>query len=208
VITISSKSTPLFDEMIKNPRLNTSFKTRLLLQFLIKTSQKYLTFLKDIEHIKNQIEARALKSISNHEIMELMKLQKSLVYFTTSLRANELMLDRIRQGKVITLYDDDSSLMDDVIIEIKQAREMADIHERILSNTMDNYGSIIANNLNDIMKVLTSVTLLLSIPMIIFGFYGMNVQGLWFPESPYFAIGLSLIFVVLIAVFFIRRRML
>lgn len=208
VVTITAHPTGLFNEMEKHPRLNTGFKTRMLLQFFGKTAQKYLTNLKEIEHIKNLIEARAVKSISNKEIMELMKLQKSLVYFTTSLRADESLLDRIRQGKIIPLYEEDNAIMDDVLIEIKQAKETADIHERILGNTMDNYGSIIANNMNDIMKVLTSFTLLLSIPMIIFGFYGMNVQGLWFPETPYVAIGISLVFTILTAVLFIRRRML
>ena len=140
--------------------------------------------------------------------MELMKVQKSLIYLTTSLKANESTLDRIRQGKVVPLYDEDSGLMDDVLIEFRQAREMADIHERILTNTMDNYGSIIANNMNDIVKVLTVITLIFSIPMITFGLYGMNVQGLWFAESPYFAIGMTLAIMALLTIYFYRKKML
>ena len=128
-----------------------------------------MLFLKEMDRITNAIENRAVKSISNKEIMELMKVQKSLIYLSTSIKANENTLERIRLGKVVPLYEDDAGLMDDVLIEFRQAHEMVDIHERILTNTMDNYGSIIANNLNDIMKILTSLTLLLSIPMIIFG---------------------------------------
>ncbi len=98
--------------------------------------------------------------------------------------------------------------MDDVIIEFKQAREMADIHERILSNTMDNYGSIIANNMNDIVKVLTTLTLIMSIPMITFGLYGMNVGGLWFDGSPYFAIAITAVLMAITWYIFYRKRML
>ena len=118
------------------------------------------------------------------------------------------MLERIKLGNVLKIANGDMSFAEDILIEIRQAREMADIHERLLTNTMDNYGSIISNNLNDIMKVLTSITLVFSIPMIIFGLYGMNVDGLWFAGSPYFAIGITVLLMIAMAVWFIRKKML
>lgn len=208
LVSISAHENTLFQDIEKNTHITTAFKTRFILQFLQKTAMKYMAFLKEMDRITSAIETRAVRSISNKEIMELMKVQKSLIYLTTSLKANESTLDRIRQGKVVPLYDEDSGLMDDVLIEFRQAREMADIHERILTNTMDNYGSIIANNMNDIVKVLTVITLIFSIPMITFGLYGMNVQGLWFAESPYFAIGMTLAIMALLTIYFYRKKML
>lgn len=208
IVSVCAKDNTLFHDLEKVPTLNTANKHRTLLQFLEKSALKYLAFIKEIARKIDAIEERAFKSISNQEIKELMKLQKSLVILTTSLKTSETILERIKTNKLLKLTDDDAALMDDVLIEYRQAREMAEIHERILSNTMDNYGSIIANNLNDIMKILTSLTLLLSIPMIIFGLYGMNVGSLWFAQNPYFAIVVSVLLMLLTAVYFIRRRML
>jgi len=208
LVSVALHENLLFDEIEKIPNLTTANKGKAILQFLGRLATKYMLALKEIDQTISAIEKRALKSISNSEILELMNVQKSLVYITTSLKANELTLDRILHGRVLTISLEDANLVEDVLIEIRQAREMADIHERILGNTMDNYGSIIANNLNDIMKVLTSFTLLLSIPMIIFGFYGMNVGGLWFDELPYFAIGLSAVIMIILAILFVRKKLL
>lgn len=208
LISLCTRENSLFTDLEKMPHVTTAYKTRFVLQFLGKTANKYMLFLKEMDRITAAIEERAVKSISNKEVMELMKIQKSLVFLTTSLRANEMTLERIRQGKVLPLYEEDANLMDDVIIEFKQAREMADIHERILSNTMDNYGSIIANNMNDIVKVLTTLTLIMSIPMITFGLYGMNVGGLWFDNSPYFALGVTFLLMAGAWFVFYRKKML
>lgn len=208
LISISAHENSLFDDLEKNAHITTAFKTRFILQFLQKTALKFMLFLKEMDRMTSAIESRAIKSISNKEIMELMKVQKSLIYLSTSIKANENTLERIRLGKVVPLYEDDAGLMDDVLIEFRQAHEMVDIHERILTNTMDNYGSIIANNMNDIVKVLTIITLIFSIPMITFGLYGMNVQGLWFANSPYFAIGITIGIMLLLTIYFYRKKML
>ena len=117
----------------------------------------------------------------------MLSLEKSLVYFSTSLKSAEVTLNKIMHGKLITLYEEDEDLMEDVMIEVHQAQEMCAIYSDILSGTMDAYASVISNNLNIVMKVLTVITIVMAIPNIIFGFYGMNVNGLpgvqwwWFP---------------------------
>ena len=126
----------------------------------------------------------------------MMEIEKSLVYFSTSLKANEVTLQKIFRGRLLKLYDEDKDLLEDVLIEVKQAIEMCTIYRDILSGTMDAYASIISNNLNIVMKVLTSITILMAIPTMISGFYGMNVEGLpvpvfWFPSAV--SIGLVLI---------------
>ena len=106
-----------------------------------------------------------------------------MVYFSTSLKSNEVTLEKILRGRIIKLYEEDEDLLEDVIIEVKQAIEMCNLYSNILSNTMDALSSIISNNLNIVMKVLTSIPIVMAIPNIIFGLYGMNVQGL---PLPYF----------------------
>ncbi|MEG1579221.1 MAG: magnesium transporter CorA family protein, partial [Oscillospiraceae bacterium] len=124
----------------------------------------------------------------NKELIQLLDLEKSLVYFSTSLKANEVTLEKILRGRIVTLYEEDHDLLEDVLIEVRQAIEMANIYSSIISGMMDAFASVISNNLNVIMKVLTSITILLTIPNIIFSFYGMNIRGglpldqfFWFP---------------------------
>ena len=107
-----------------------------------------------------------------------MDIEKSLVYFSSSLKADEVTLEKIMRGRYIKLYDEDQDLLEDVLIEIKQAIEMSSIYLNILSGTMDAFASVISNNLNIVMKVLASITLIISIPTVISGLYGMNVQNL------------------------------
>ena len=111
-----------------------------------------------------------------------MGLQKSLVYFSTALKSNEITFEKINRGRIIRLYEEDQDLLDDLLIEIKQAIEMCNIYSGILSGTMSAVASIISNNLNIVMKVLTSITIVLAIPTMISSFYGMNVTGLPVPQ--------------------------
>ena len=116
----------------------------------------------------------------------MLGLEKSLVYFSTSLKTDEVTLNKISRGRLIKLYEEDQDLLEDVLIEIHQAIEMCNIYSNILSGTMDAFASVISNNLNIVMKVLTVITIVMAIPNIIFSFYGMNVSGLpipqwWFP---------------------------
>ena len=108
--------------------------------------------------------------------------KNSLVYFSTSLKSNEVTLEKILRGRIIKLYDEDEELLEDVIIEVKQAIEMCSIYANVLSNTMDAFASIISNNLNIVMKVLTALTIVMALPNMVFGLYGMNVDGLPYPH--------------------------
>ena len=145
--------------------------------------------------------------MKNKELIKLLNLEKSLVYITTSLRSNELVMEKTLKGRVIKLYEDDEDILDDAIIENKQAIEMSKIYSDILNGTMDAYASIISNNLNSVMKFLTSVTIVLSLPTMIASFWGMNVE-LPFSKSPYGFIIIMVISVIiaLITSWWLKRR--
>jgi magnesium transporter len=121
-------------------------------------------------------------SMRNEELFQLLDLEKSLVFFSTSLKANQSVLEKLQRGRIIKLYEDDVELLEDVLIEVQQALEMSNIYASILGGTMEAYGSIISNNLNIVMKILTSLTILLSVPTLIASIYGMNVEGLPLPN--------------------------
>lgn len=112
----------------------------------------------------------------------MLDLEKSLVYFSTSLKSNQLVIEKLQRGRIIEIFEEDQELIDDVMIEMDQAIEMSNIYSNILSGTMDAFASLISNNLNIVMKVLTAITILMSIPTMISSFYGMNVTGLPFAE--------------------------
>lgn len=166
--------------------LNTELKTRFLLLLLLKISQRFLVYLRQIDRISSHTEKSLHQSMKNKELIQMLGLEKSLVYFSTSLKTDEVTLNKIMRGKLIKLYEDDQDLLEDVLIEIHQAVEMCNIYSNILSGTMDAFASVISNNLNIVMKTLTVITIVMAIPNIIFSFYGMNVDGLpipiwWFP---------------------------
>ena len=181
---------------------HTFMKTRFILQILYKNATQYLQYLRIIDKKSEVIESKLHQSQKNEELIELLELQKSLVYFTTSLRSNEVVLERLLKIDKIKKYPEDTDLLEDVIIENKQAMEMTSIYNGILSGTMDTFASVISNNLNIVMKFLATVTIVMSIPTMVASFYGMNVlpKGMPFADSPYgfwivlgFAVALSLI---------------
>ena len=156
--------------------VDTRYRTRFLLQALLHISQLYLVYLRRIDRISSHTEARLHASVRNEELIQMLNLEKSLVYFSTSLKADEVTLNKIAQGRIIPLYEDDQDLLEDVLVEVHQAIEMANIYSGTLSGTMDAFASIISNNLNIVMKVLSVITIVMAIPNIVFGFYGMNVE--------------------------------
>jgi len=164
------------DGLVKG--VQTQLRTRFILNILLQVAKRYLQYLKQIDKIYNYMERQLYKSQRNKELIQLLDLEKSLVYFNTSLKANEVTLEKILRGRIVTLYEEDQDLLEDVLIEVRQAIEMANIYSSIISGMMDAFASVISNNLNVIMKVLTSITILLTIPNIVFSFYGMNVAGL------------------------------
>ena len=206
VFTISLKENVVLSEIssgiIKN--VQTNLKTRFILHILLRIASKYLQYLKQIDKISHFTERQLHKSMKNKELIQLMDLGKSLVYFSTSLKANEVTLEKILRGRVIKLYEEDQDLLEDVLIEVKQAIEMAGIYSSILSGMMDAVGSVINNNMNNVMKKLTIFTILMAIPTIVFSYFGMNVK-LPLENYPWFPFALS-IFVTIIVAFILTKK--
>lgn len=180
VITISLYENLSIEDMAKGRvrGMNTELKTRFLLLLLLRISQRFLIYLRQIDRISSRTEHLLHQSMRNKELIQMLGLEKSLVYFSTSLKTDEVTLNKISRGRMIKLYEEDEDLLEDVLIEIHQAIEMCNIYSNILSGTMDAFASVISNNLNIVMKVLTVITIVMAIPNIVFSFYGMNVKGL------------------------------
>lgn len=198
VFTISLKSTRIVSEAMNGSirNLATQMKTRFVLQLLLRIITLFLLYLKQIDKISSSAEQELHNAMQNKLIMQLLELQKSLVYFSTSLKANDVTIEKINRGRVLKLYDEDEDLLDDVLIEIKQAIEMSNIYSTILSSMMDAFASVISNNLNIVMWRLTVITILMAIPTIVYSFYGMNTTGLPFANTLFptvFSIVLTLI---------------
>lgn len=158
-------------------------KTRFLLQILYLNSSYYLNDLKRINKEAENTVLDLQKSMKNKELIKLLNLENSLVYITTSLKANELVMEKASRGKVLKAYEEDDEILEDAIIENRQAMEMGKIYSDILSGTMDAYASIISNNLNVVMKLLASITIVLSVPTLVASIWGMNVP-LPFANNP------------------------
>ena len=208
IITVCLKESSIVkdfqDGLVKNAE--TQKRTRFILYMLLQVAKRFLQYLKQIDKIYNYMERHLYKSQRNKELIQLLDLEKSLVYFNTSLKANEVTLEKILRGRIITLYEEDHDLLEDVLIEVRQAIEMANIYSSIISGMMDAFASVISNNLNVTMKVLSSITILLAIPNIIFGFYGMNITtGL--PLDHFWWIPLAMVgVIVLIAAILLKRK--
>ena len=174
-ITVSLMENQVIRRMnpMKNKSVATYKKSRLVLQCLYVNSEIYLNLLKKINRETEIAEKELRQTRKNKSLLRLLSLEKSLVYFTTS---NEVVMERMNRGKVIKLYEEDEDLLEDVLIENKQAMEMSKIYSDILSGVMDAYSSIISNNLNGVMKILTAITIIISVPTMISSFWGMNVK--------------------------------
>ena len=183
-ITVCSRKIKVIEdfEKLKTKNFATYKKSRFILQIMFSNSSYFLNYLKRINKETEATEATLKDSLKNKEILTMLSLEKSLVYFSTSLKSNEVVMERTMKGKILKLYDEDEDLLEDAIIENKQAIEMGKIYSDILSGTMDTYASLISNNLNTVMKFLTSVTIVIAVPTMISSFWGMNV-GLPFGHS-------------------------
>ncbi|MEJ5223345.1 MAG: magnesium transporter CorA family protein [Anaerolineales bacterium] len=172
--------------------LKTGKRYRFVLYALLETATRYLAVLREVNRAIDAVEDRLQKSTRNEELLTLLKYQKSLVYFTTALRSNEVMMERLQRMQMFGQYDEDQELLEDVLTENQQAIQTVNITTEILSSMMDAFASIISNNLNVVMKALAALTIVLNVPVIIASFYGMNVD-LPFHEQPWaFMLVLSL----------------
>ncbi len=211
ILTICARENLVAEKFIRTMRVNDfscDNRKRIILSIFQKTALLYLNYLKEISRKTSEIEEQLHESMRNEELIRLLSLEKSLIYFTTSLRSNELMMERLQKTKILHFTPEDDDILQDAIIDNKQAIETANIYSNILSGMMDAFASIISNNLNIVMKFLTSITIILMLPTLVASVYGMNIK-LPFQDSPHaFAItmGVSLVLTVIGVWIFIKRN--
>ncbi|MEJ5199242.1 MAG: magnesium transporter CorA family protein [Anaerolineae bacterium] len=186
LVTISKRDNEILRELAQGRvrDLSTAKRNRFILRLLLYTATKYLSYLREINRTVEALEDQLQMSTRNRELMALLKYQKSLVYFTTALKSNELMMERLQRSQHFAAYPDDTDLLEDVLTENQQAIEMTNIASNILSSMMDAFASIISNNLNTVMKFLAAMTIVLTLPVLVASLYGMNVD-LPLQEWPY-----------------------
>ncbi|MBN1887318.1 MAG: magnesium transporter CorA family protein [Thermoflexales bacterium] len=195
IVTVCKIESDVTQELLRARALSTAKRNRFILRLLFIMANRYLTHLRTINKAVDQLEDQLQLSLRNSELLELLKYEKSLVYFTTALKSNELILRHLEKGQLFQQYPEDMDLLEDVVTEVRQAIEMTDISSSILRQMVDTFASIISNNLNAVMKFMAAVTIILSFPTIIASLYGMNV-GLPLQNSPW-----AFLMVVLVALF-------
>ncbi len=222
IVTVALKNSMLIDQVLQSKSSHSTAKrTRFVLQMLYYNARLFLRCLKEIDKKSTEMEQYLNKSLKNKELVRLLDLQKSLVYFTTALRSNESVLEKLLRTylrkvhdeeseitvRVLKKYEEDEDLLEDVITENKQAMDMADIFTRILGGTMEAFASIISNNLNIVMKFLASITIVMAIPTVITSFFGMNV-ALPFQNSPLAYAGIigGTILLMMVGAFLITKK--
>lgn len=187
IVTISSKN-PKVLSMIRHNNIkdiDTSFKSRFIIQILYNNTRHYLKYLRSIDKNIDESEQTLYDSTENKELIKVLEIEKSLVYFINSLRDNYILTEKLSKGNIIPLYEEDKDLLEDAQIENRQGIDMANTYREILSSVSDAYATIISNNLNQAMKVLTSITIIFSVPTVISSFLGMNVPFSDFIISKY-----------------------
>jgi len=208
VITVCSKEDTILKRFVnkKVKRFDTEYKSRFITQIMYETALAYLSYLRQISYRMYELEEEVHGAVKNEKVIQLLNLEKSLVYFTTSLRANEIMFEKLQKADFMKLSEIDLDILEDVITENKQAIEMANIYSNILSSLMDTFTSIISNNLNVVMKRLTEVTLLIMIPTLITSMFGMNVKLPFQEQTHMFAFILFISMLISIIVYIIVKR--
>ncbi len=218
IITICTKDHPVFEELIsyllKFKDFDFKKPVMFISAFFLVTANIYINFLKQISKVVEEYEKDIFSSIQNEEILRMLYIEKSLTYFNTSLQGNEVVFIKLKSGRYVRFTEEEEELLEDAHIENRQALEMTKLFAEILSNTMDAYTSIVGNNVNFIMKFLASITVILSIPTILFNIYGMNVPLPFVSLSPfkgtpyafYIVLGISLVLTFICYLIFRRKR--
>lgn len=213
LVTICTKEVEVLKEIKENKikNLSVSKKTRFIIRLLLRIASLYVKYLNIIDKEIESKEKTLIKSTNNKELISLMNIQKSLVYFVNSLRANDIILDKLSKGNILELYEEDKDLLEDAIIENKQGIETANIYREIIDSMTDTYATIISNNLNEVMKFLAGITIVCSIPTMISSFLGMNVPLSFLESNPYsfiIIVVISLILALIIAIILKKKDML
>ena len=178
IVTVCLEDINLLEEfsLSRTKGIATFKKTRFIFHTLNRKTTLFIRYLRDINRRTEEMEKELSSTLRNKDLLYLRNLQKSLVYFSTSLRYNAKVMNRLIRGKTVKMYEEDEDLLEDVIIENSQAIEMAEIYSNITKSTMDSFSSMISNNLSGTMKLLTAITIILSIPTMLASFWGMNVN--------------------------------
>ena len=210
LITVCAEDSALWGEALSSrTRLPSPREPLLLLLTLaLHVARQYLSFLNSIRHESEEVERAIHGSMRNETLVRMLNLGKCLVYFTTSLRANETMWDRVRRIAGRELTEEEQDLLDDVRVESGQARDLADIYSNILNGMMDAFASIISNNVSGVMKLLATITIVLMLPTLVTSTLGMNVR-LPFGDSPFafwITIGVSLVLAAVAVIAFLRMK--
>lgn len=211
IVTVCLNETSIINDLMAGRYVkdfNIHKRTRFVLQLQYVIAKKYLQYLKQIDRASQRVQAELEKAMKNEGLIEMLSLEKSLVYFSTSLRANTAVLDKF--PRLVKFFEEDDDFWDDVLIENRQAIEMSNIYRDILSGTMDTYASIISNNLNVVMKTLTVLTLLVDTPAMIAALWGMNtgvpfegkLWGFWV------VVGINVLICIALIIVFIKKKML
>ncbi len=211
IITICREETPVLTYFVRNKLkdFSTKKKMRFIYEMMFRSAMLYQAYLRGIDKKRTEIEERVGDDTHDTDIIELHELESTLVYFATSLRANSIVLERLRRYKRLEQYPEDMELLEDVTVEYQQAIEMTSIYRDIIDGTRELLSSVINNRLNNVMKILTSITIVMAIPTIISGIYGMNVDGRWMPLSttPYgFYIIVAIILVICVGVLWFLKK--
>jgi len=187
--------------------LKTAKRYRFALYIFLETALRYLNHLREINRATEAIEDKLQKSTRNRELLELLKYQKSLTYFATALRSNEVMMERVQRTQIFNYYEEDQDLLEDVLTENQQAIQMTSINTEILSSMTDAFASIISNNINAVMKVLAALTIIINLPLLIASFYGMNVNlpGAEREHAFLLVVGLSIALTAMAVYIFYKR---
>ncbi|MEO8583084.1 MAG: magnesium transporter CorA family protein [Flavitalea sp.] len=183
-------------------------KNMMVLKIFEKIIQAYMQTLKEINVRRNVLEQKLYAANRNEHLLQLMRIQKSLVYFVTALRSNEMLLMKLDRTNFLGLQEEEKEILSDLIVDNSQALEMANIYTNILSSTLDAFASIIANNQNEVLKRLSVITIVLSFPALVASIYGMNVP-IPYASSPYafyIPVSLSLLISLIIGYYFLRKK--
>jgi len=211
-VTVCLENLTILEDFYNNGKIKgmaTFKKTRFLFLILYKVATLYLRYLRVINRKSEDIELELHKSMKNKELISLLNLEKSLVYFSTSLRSNQIVMEKLLKSNSIEKYNEDKDLLEDVLIENQQAIDMANIYANILSGTMDAFASIISNNLNIVLKFLATITIILALPTMVASFFGMNV-ALPFQNSSYgflIVLIISIFLSVVGTLFLVKKKM-
>jgi len=180
----------------------------MVLKIFEKIVTNFLDYLKEINQRRNLLEQKLYASNRNEELLELVRIQKSLVYFVTTLRSNEMMMIKIERTNMLGLNEEEREFLNDLIVDNSQALEMANIYTNILSSTLDCFASIISNNLNNVMKRLTIITIVLTVPVLISSVFGMNIPNPFQNNghSFYYVIIISILLSISLSYYFVRKK--